>query len=116
MGLRLSAGAFSFMAVDHDGKIRMDCSSPYVMAKLVGLRGEYDVAFGNDPDSDRHGIATRSSGPLNPNHYLAPAGILQTALPRQRTLCATSALAPVECPEATKTDGSLGTGLAHKTF
>ncbi|NLF25220.1 MAG: alpha-D-glucose phosphate-specific phosphoglucomutase [Deltaproteobacteria bacterium] len=64
---------FSFMTVDHDGKIRMDCSSPYAMAKLVGLKDQYDLAFGNDPDSDRHGIVTRSSGLLNPNHYLAVA-------------------------------------------
>ena len=64
---------FAFMTVDHDGKIRMDCSSPYAMAKLVGLKDKYDVAFGNDPDSDRHGIVTRSSGLMNPNHYLAVA-------------------------------------------
>jgi phosphoglucomutase len=64
---------FAFMTVDHDGKIRMDCSSPYAMAKLVGLKNDYDVAFGNDPDSDRHGIVTRSSGLMNPNHYLAVA-------------------------------------------
>ena len=65
--------AFSFMTVDHDGKIRMDCSSPYAMARLVGLKGKYDVAFGNDPDSDRHGIVTPSAGLMNPNHYLAVA-------------------------------------------
>ncbi len=64
---------FAFMTVDHDGKIRMDCSSPYAMAKLVGLKDKYDVAFGNDPDSDRHGIVTPSSGLMNPNHYLAVA-------------------------------------------
>ncbi len=64
---------FSFMTVDHDGKIRMDCSSPYAMAKLVGLKDDYDIAFGNDPDSDRHGIVTPSGGLLNPNHYLAVA-------------------------------------------
>jgi phosphoglucomutase len=64
---------FSFMTVDHDGKIRMDCSSPYAMAKLVGLRDQYRLAFGNDPDSDRHGIVTPSSGLMNPNHYLAVA-------------------------------------------
>jgi phosphoglucomutase len=64
---------FSFMSVDHDGKIRMDCSSPYAMAKLVELRSSYQVAFGNDPDSDRHGIVTPSAGLLNPNHYLAVA-------------------------------------------
>ncbi len=64
---------FAFMTVDHDGKIRMDCSSPYAMAKLVGLKSEYDIAFGNDPDSDRHGIVTPSAGLMNPNHYLAVA-------------------------------------------
>src|SRR5882724_16892 len=64
---------FAFMTVDHDGKIRMDCSSPYAMAKLVGLKDQYDVAFGNDPDSDRHGIVTPSAGLMNPNHYLAVA-------------------------------------------
>lgn len=64
---------FSFMTVDHDGKIRMDCSSPYAMARLVALRNKYQVAFGNDPDSDRHGIVTPSTGLMNPNHYLAVA-------------------------------------------
>jgi phosphoglucomutase len=64
---------FSFMTVDHDGKIRMDCSSPYAMARLVGLKDQYRVAFANDPDSDRHGIVTPSSGLINPNHYLAVA-------------------------------------------
>jgi len=64
---------FSFMTVDHDGKIRMDCSSPYAMAKLVGLKNDYDIAFGNDPDADRHGIVAPSAGLLNPNHYLAVA-------------------------------------------
>ena len=64
---------FSFMTVDHDGKIRMDCSSPYAMARLVGLRNQFQVAFGNDPDSDRHGIVTPSAGLMNPNHYLAVA-------------------------------------------
>jgi phosphoglucomutase len=64
---------FSFMTVDHDGQIRMDPSSPYAMARLVGLRNQYDVAFANDPDSDRHGIVTPSSGLMNPNHYLAVA-------------------------------------------
>ncbi|RLT38322.1 MAG: alpha-D-glucose phosphate-specific phosphoglucomutase [Chloroflexi bacterium] len=64
---------FSFMTVDKDGKIRMDCSSPYAMASLVGLKDQFDIAFGNDPDADRHGIVTRSSGLLNPNHYLAVA-------------------------------------------
>lgn len=62
---------FRFMPVDHDGKIRMDCSSPFAMAKLVELKDRYDIAFGNDADSDRHGIVTRSRGLLNPNHYLA---------------------------------------------
>jgi phosphoglucomutase len=65
--------AFSFMTVDHDGKIRMDCSSPYAMARLVALKDKYRVAFGNDPDSDRHGVVTPSSGLMNPNHYLAVA-------------------------------------------
>lgn len=64
---------FSFMTVDKDGKIRMDCSSPYAMASLVRLKDDFDIAFGNDPDADRHGIVTRSSGLLNPNHYLAVA-------------------------------------------
>ncbi len=62
---------FSFMTVDHDGKIRMDCSSPYAMARLVGLKDRYQVAFGNDTDADRHGIVTPTAGLLNPNHYLA---------------------------------------------
>ncbi len=64
---------FSFMTVDHDGKIRMDCSSPYAMARLVGLKDKYQVAFANDPDSDRHGIVTPVAGLMNPNHYLAVA-------------------------------------------
>jgi phosphoglucomutase len=64
---------FAFMTVDHDGKIRMDCSSPYAMASLVKLKDDFDIAWGNDPDADRHGIVTRSSGLLNPNHYLAVA-------------------------------------------
>ena len=64
---------FSFMTVDKDGKIRMDCSSPYAMAGLIGLKDKFDIAFGNDPDYDRHGIVTKSSGLLNPNHYLAVA-------------------------------------------
>jgi len=64
---------FSFMTVDHDGKIRMDCSSPYAMARLVGLKDQYRVAFANDPDSDRHGIITPVAGLMNPNHYLAVA-------------------------------------------
>jgi phosphoglucomutase len=64
---------FAFMTVDHDGKIRMDCSSPWAMAGLVELKDRFDVAFGNDPDADRHGIVTPSRGLLNPNHYLAVA-------------------------------------------
>jgi len=64
---------FSFMTVDHDGKIRMDCSSPYAMARLVGLKDRFEIAFGNDTDADRHGIVTRSMGLMNPNHYLAVA-------------------------------------------
>jgi phosphoglucomutase len=73
---------FSFMTVDHDGKIRMDCSSPYAMARLVGLKEKYQVAFANDPDSDRHGIVTPSAGLMNPNHYLAVAiGYLLTHRP-----------------------------------
>jgi phosphoglucomutase len=66
-------GTFGFMTVDHDGKIRMDCSSPYAMARLVGLKDKFRVAFANDPDSDRHGIVTPSAGLMNPNHYLAVA-------------------------------------------
>jgi len=64
---------FSFMTLDKDGKIRMDCSSPYAMAGLIKLKDKFDVAFGNDTDTDRHGIVTRSSGLLNPNHYLSAA-------------------------------------------
>jgi phosphoglucomutase len=64
---------FGFMTVDHDGKIRMDCSSPYAMASLVALKDRYSVAFGNDPDADRHGIVVKSVGLMNPNHYLAVA-------------------------------------------
>jgi phosphoglucomutase len=64
---------FSFMTVDHDGVIRMDCSSPYAMVRLVRLKDEYRLAFGNDPDADRHGIVTPSAGLMNPNHYLAVA-------------------------------------------
>ncbi|MBF5043930.1 alpha-D-glucose phosphate-specific phosphoglucomutase [Aggregicoccus sp. 17bor-14] len=64
---------FGFMPLDHDGKIRMDCSSPYAMANLVKLKDDFDIAFGNDADSDRHGIVTRSQGLMNPNHYLAVA-------------------------------------------
>lgn len=64
---------FSFMTLDHDGRIRMDCSSPYAMAKLIGLKDKYDISFGNDPDFDRHGIVTRTGGLMNPNHYLSVA-------------------------------------------
>jgi len=64
---------FSFMTVDHDGKIRMDCSSPYAMARLVSLKDQYKLAFGNDTDADRHGIVTPVAGLMNPNHYLAVA-------------------------------------------
>ena len=64
---------FAFMTVDHDGKIRMDCSSPWAMAGLVGLKDRYRVAWGNDPDADRHGIVTPGAGLLNPNHFLAVA-------------------------------------------
>jgi len=64
---------FGFMTVDKDGKIRMDCSSPYAMAGLIHLKDKYDIAFGNDPDSDRHGIVTPSVGLMNPNHYLSVA-------------------------------------------
>jgi phosphoglucomutase len=73
---------FSFMTVDHDGKVRMDCSSPYAMAGLVRLKDQYRVAFANDPDADRHGIVTPSAGLMNPNHYLAVAiGYLLTHRP-----------------------------------
>lgn len=64
---------FSFMTVDHDGKIRMDCSSSFAMASLIKLKDQFDIAFGNDPDADRHGIVTPSVGLMNPNHYLAVA-------------------------------------------
>ncbi len=64
---------FRFMTVDHDGKIRMDCSSPYAMASLIQLKDKYDIAFGNDPDFDRHGIVTPKGGLMSPNHYLAVA-------------------------------------------
>ncbi len=64
---------FRFMPLDWDGQIRMDCSSPYAMANLIGLKDRFDIAFGNDPDTDRHGIVTRSTGLMNPNHYLAAA-------------------------------------------
>jgi phosphoglucomutase len=74
---------FSFMTVDHDGRIRMDCSSPYAMARLVGLKDRYQVAFANDPDADRHGIVTPAAGLMNPNHYLAVAvRYLFTSRPR----------------------------------
>ena len=73
---------FAFMTVDHDGKIRMDCSSPYAMARLVGLKDRYRVAFANDTDADRHGVVTPAAGLLNPNHYLAVAiGYLLTHRP-----------------------------------
>jgi len=65
--------AFGFMPLDHDGKIRTDCSSPYAMAKLVAMKDSYQLAFGNDCDSDRHGIVTPGAGLMNPNHYLAVA-------------------------------------------
>jgi phosphoglucomutase len=64
---------FGFMSVDRDGQIRMDCSSAYAMANLIGLKDRFDIAFGNDPDADRHGIVTRSAGLMNPNQYLAAA-------------------------------------------
>ena len=69
----LADPTFSFMTVDKDGKIRIDCSSPYAMARLIGLKDKYDIAFGNDPDYDRHGIVTPSAGLMNPNHYLSVA-------------------------------------------
>ncbi len=64
---------FGFMTVDRDGKVRMDCSSPHAMASLIELKDDFDLAFGNDPDYDRHGIVTKSAGLMNPNHYLAVA-------------------------------------------
>jgi phosphoglucomutase len=74
---------FRFMTLDHDGQIRMDCSSPYAMAGLVGLKDRFDLAFGNDPDSDRHGIVSPVGGLMNPNHYLAVAiDFLLTHRPR----------------------------------
>ena len=72
---------FRFMTVDWDGKIRMDCSSPYAMARLIGMRDKFDVAFANDTDADRHGIVTRSSGLMNPNHYLAARDRLSVRAP-----------------------------------
>ena len=74
---------FSFMTADHDGKIRMDCSSPYAMARLIKLKDQYRLAFANDPDADRHGIVTSAAGLMQPNHYLAVAiGYLLTHRPR----------------------------------
>lgn len=70
---RTADPTFGFMTVDKDGKIRMDCSSPYAMARLIGLKDKFDIAFGNDPDTDRHGIVTKGAGLLAPNHYLAVA-------------------------------------------
>ena len=67
---RMVDPTFGFMTLDHDGKIRMDCSSPYAMASLVAMKDKFDLAFGNDTDSDRHGIVTPSAGLMNPNHYL----------------------------------------------
>ena len=64
---------FAFMTLDHDGQIRMDCSSPYPMAGLIALKDRFDIAFGNDPDCDWHGIVTPSAGLMDPNHYLAVA-------------------------------------------
>jgi phosphoglucomutase len=74
---------FSFMTVDHDGKIRMDCSSPWAMERLVALKDRFQVAWANDPDSDRHGIVVPGAGLMNPNHYLAVAvQYLATSRPR----------------------------------
>jgi len=70
---RIVDPTFSFMTVDRDGKIRMDCSSPYAMESLVRLKDNFDIAFGNDTDVDRHGIVTRGGGLMNPNHYLSAA-------------------------------------------
>jgi len=70
---RYADPTFRFMTVDKDGRIRMDCSSPYAMASLINLRDQYNIAFGNDPDFDRHGIVTPGAGLMNPNHYLSVA-------------------------------------------
>ena len=70
---RIVDPTFSFMTVDHDGRIRMDCSSPYAMASLIRLKDNFDIAFGNDADVDRHGIVSRGAGLMNPNHYLSVA-------------------------------------------
>ncbi len=70
---RIVDPTFSFMTVDKDGNIRMDCSSPYAMTRLIQLKDRFDIAFGNDPDADRHGIVTRKAGLMNPNHYLSVA-------------------------------------------
>ena len=70
---RIIDPTFSFMTMDKDGKIRMDCSSPYAMERLIQLKDKFDIAFGNDPDVDRHGIVTRGTGLMNPNHYLSVA-------------------------------------------
>ena len=76
---------FRFMTLDWDGRIRMDCSSPYAMARLIGLRDQFDIAFANDTDADRHGIVTRTAGLMPPNHYLAAAiAYLFTHRPRWR--------------------------------
>jgi phosphoglucomutase len=76
---------FRFMSLDWDGKIRMDCSSPYAMARLIALRERFDIAFANDTDADRHGIVTRTAGLMPPNHYLAAAiSHLYTGRPRWR--------------------------------
>ena len=64
---------FRFMTLDWDGRVRMDCSSPYAMKRLIGMRDKFDVAFANDTDADRHGIVTRPAGLMNPNHFLAIA-------------------------------------------
>jgi phosphoglucomutase len=80
---------FRFMTADWDGKIRMDCSSPYAMARLIDMRERFDVAFANDTDADRHGIVSRSGGLMNPNHYLAAAlSYLFENRPRWRRDCA----------------------------